>query len=630
MTPDVIAAIAKKEQTPFHRAMLHHGMSLMRLSRSEMSKYYSDWDIHNDVYKGVRYPDDEDVKNAKRNKPVKMVVPNTFAQVMTFSSFLFLLFNQNRTFFECVPTGDEDYGEKQKDIETVIQRDVQKNKWNQLLFNVLLNVGRFGPGITNVEWTRDVSNIYVTPEPQVINVGGTQSVIRGGSQWEEYVKYEGNIVTSVDPYRFFPDTRFALADYNRGEFCAAEQEYSVAALRKMEVAGEVAGVDNIENFGPNWESMRGGVTRTQMPQDKSTGFIIGPSQSEGTRLVTKMQVWIVPSHFTIEGEKKLGPEEFPVLYHLWYANDNRVIKCEPCYWWHNEFSWNVGQFTPDMHQTVNMGLADLIYALQDVITWHINARITDVRRNMRGRLIIDPSGVTDSVDGEGDIYLRKGMGKAGIDRFVKQLNTVDVTQGHLQDADILGKIMEVVTGVNGNAMGQYNSGRRSAQESRTVTAGASGRMKMHGHLLWDDMLAPTGRKMLSNSRQSLAFDTFQRACGANATPERYAAFRGTPQEIVAGDDYFTFDSTLSSEKGFIAQSLQELLTAIIANPIAAQQLNLNPQLILEEMQYLRGAGSMKRFAFSNTAPLAVQPPITSITPAVAKLQAQAARGGTAA
>ena len=48
---------------------------------------------------------------------------------------------------------------------------------------------------------------------------------------------------------------------------------------------------------------------------------------------------------------------------------------------------DLAQFTPDMQQTVALGLADLIYRLQDVITWLINSRVTDVRRNLRGRNI---------------------------------------------------------------------------------------------------------------------------------------------------------------------------------------------------------------------------------------------------
>jgi hypothetical protein len=72
------------------------------------------------------------------------------------------------------------------------------------------------------------------------------------------------------------------------------------------------------------------------------------------------------------GKKRV--RRISVLYHIWYANDNRVIRVEPAYW-HNEFGFTLAQFTPDMNQTVAMGLADLVYRLQDVITWLINARV---------------------------------------------------------------------------------------------------------------------------------------------------------------------------------------------------------------------------------------------------------------
>lgn len=612
MTQDLVDALSQKEVKPFHNELLTHGMSLIKLSRSQMSSNYYEWDIQNDVFRGNRYLDSDDLTQTRRGKPTKMVVPNTFAQVMTFASFLFLMFNQNRTFFELVPSGEEDYGQKEQDIERILERDLRHNQWNKLLFQHLLDVGRFGPAIMETGWTKKVTRAYVEGQPMVVNYNNVQVDMHPGSEWREFVKYEGNLVRCVSPYRFFPDTRFPLTDFQRGEFCAAEEEYSMSLLRELQVAGEVAGVDHIQPLPTNWNTLRGGQTRTVMAFDKgSMGNVTGPktSQSEGVVIVTKMQVRIVPSKFEIEPNKKLGPEEFPILYHLWYANDNRVIRAEPCGWWHDEFAWSVSQFTPDMHQTVSLGLADLIYRLQDVISWHINARITDVRRNMRGRLVVDPMGVdTASLDSDGDIYLRAGAGKSGVDRWVKQLQMTDVSSGHMVDAEILGKIMEVVTGVNGNAMGQYNSGRRSAQESRTVTAGAAGRMKMHGQLIWDTCLAPVGRQMMSNSRQALSLESFQKAISKNSDDARFQQFKGTPEEVITGDDYFTFDSTLASEKGFIAQSLQELLVAIIANPIAAQQLDLDPRSMMNEIQELRGAGPMSRFSLSKAA-AGGQPPL---------------------
>src|ERR1043165_4345412 len=380
MTEHLTQELSKEQVGPFHDQLLKHGMALVKMSRSKMADNYNQWDIQDDVFRGNRYLDSDDIKQSRRGKPTKMVVPNTFAQVMTFTSFLFLMFNQNRTFFELMPSGDEDYGTKEQDIERILERDLRRNQWNKLLFQHLLDVARFGPAILETGWTRKVTRAYVQSEPMVINYNNVQVDMHPGSDWQEFVKYEGNLVRCVSPYRFFPDMRFPLTDFQRGEFCAAEEEYSKGLLRELEQAGEVAGVDFIKALPTNWAKDRGGETRTVMSFNQSAQNIApGPSssQSEGTVIVTKMQIRIVPSQFEVSPGKKLGPEEFPVLYHLWYANDNRVIRPEPCGWWHDEFAWSISQFTPDMHQTVSLGLADLIYRLQDVISWHINSRITD-------------------------------------------------------------------------------------------------------------------------------------------------------------------------------------------------------------------------------------------------------------
>jgi hypothetical protein len=610
MTPDVIAQLNKEDdKSPLHKALLEHGLQLVKMSRGKMSESYGTWDMHDQVFRGLRYFDRDDIEQSRQGKPVKMVVPNTFAQVMTFDSFLFLMFNQNRTFFELVPTGDEDYGDKEKDMELLLQRDLRKNQWNATLFQHLLDVGRFGVGVNECYWTKEMTHAYLQPEPKVVTYNTVESTIRSGSAWQEFVKYEGNLVRPISPYRWYPDTRFPLTEFQRGEFCACEEEFSITSLRALEDAGEVAGIDHIKELNPNFTKLRGGESRFSfdvVTETKRTtgGSMYKPGQSEGTVIVTKLQVRLTPSKFKLENDKKLGPEEFPIMYHLWYANDNRVIRCEPAYWWHDQFGYSLSQFTPDMQHTVNTGLAELIYRLQDVISWHINSRITDVRRNMRGRLIVDPGGIeTSSLDGDGDVYLRSNVSKAGVDRFVKQLDMRDTTQGHMQDADILGKVMQTVTGVNDNIMGQYNTGRRSAQEARTVLSGAAGRMKLHGYMIWESGIAPMGKMMLSNLRQSLSFESFARAIGGRPEEQqaRFAAFQGLPEEVICGDDYFIFDSTLQSEKGFMAQSLQDLLSVILqSDPVAAAKLaqGIDPTKIVDEIQYLRGAGNVKRFRYS--------------------------------
>ena len=100
MTPEVTKELSDEsgELSDFHKALLDHVKKLVRMSRSTMSKSYEDWDNQMQIYKGERQPDKDDREQSKRDKPVKMVVPTTFAQVMTFTSFLFMLYTQNRTF----------------------------------------------------------------------------------------------------------------------------------------------------------------------------------------------------------------------------------------------------------------------------------------------------------------------------------------------------------------------------------------------------------------------------------------------------------------------------------------------------------------------------------------------------
>ena len=192
-----------------------------------------------------------------------------------------------------------------------------------------------------------MTRIYVPEEPVVATIAGVSTEVRAGSEWREYLKYEGNLVRAVSPYRWFPDTRYPIVDFQRGEFCACEEEYSKTLLKDLEEAGEVAGVDFIQPLPRNFDKSRGGPTRmgsdlippVRGGQDGGGGRNGPPAtKASGVVLVTKVQVWIVPSKFSSGVRRSWDPRSSGPLSH-WYANDNRVIRVEPVYWWHNEFGW---------------------------------------------------------------------------------------------------------------------------------------------------------------------------------------------------------------------------------------------------------------------------------------------------
>lgn len=612
MKDNILEELKKKEVSPLVEKILTEGRRLVKMSRSKMASRYRDWDLQDQVYRGERSPDLEDLKQEYAGKPEKMIVPHTYAQVMTFVSFLFLMYNQNQRFYELVATGAEDYGEKKEDCELLLERDLRTNEWNTKLFQHLLDIARFGTGILETTWREDSVRAFVTPiaPPQDFNGMPVEAAPQPG-QWQEFLKFQGNGIRNVSPYRFFPDTRHPLVDFQKGEFVAGEEEFSIGALRDLEARGEIAGVDFIEKLARNWDKDRGGSTRSDLAMDVNAVKGFDSRKDSSVVIVTKLQWWIVPNKFKIgNGEKDvLGPEDHRILYHVWYANDNRVIKFEEARNWHNEFSFTVAQFTPDIHHTIPMGLADLIYRLQDVISWLINSHITSVRRVIANRLVVNPANIdTKTLDGEGDIYMKKGV-NLPLDRAVFQLRVQDVTGSHMADQDLLSKVMQVVTGVSDSMQGQYSQGRRDATQSRQVLAGAASRMKMHGGLIWESSLGRQARHMLTNHRQNLDIEQFAFALGLNLKDpaqkpiidERFAKFKADPETVICSGDYFIFDSTQASEKGFMAQSLQDLLTAIMSsNPAAAMQVMsaINPAKVMEEIFLLRGVGTPERFAYS--------------------------------
>ncbi len=388
-------------------------------------------------------------------------------------------------------------------------------------------------------------------------------------------------------------------------------------LYDMQSVGEVAGIDRIEGLPDSWRDRRGGTTFTVT--DFNIRQNIGSGQNKsGKVLVTRGRMKLVPKKFIVEGNKPLGPEEFPVLYHVWYANDNRLIRLEPAEDWHNTFGITMSQFTPDMHDTLcGMSLAGLICRLQDTISWFINSHVREVNRAIANRKIINVDAVDmKSVDGESDIFLKKGFGRRDVREAIGQMNMSDTTGGHMGDAQMLSAIMQIITGVNDQMQGQYSSGRRDATQSRMVAAGAAGRMKLHGHLIWESGLAPLGEMMLTSNRQSLSEDYFSQIVGQAEllqNPGAYSEFIGTPEEVICGDSYFMFDSTNQSEKGFAAQSLQELLSTILqVNPAAAAQflMRIDPAKIFDEIQYLRNGSTLSQFAYAPE----MQPSMPSLQP----------------
>ena len=572
---------------------------LVKRSRDVMCKHYAKWDNADMVFRGIRTRDGEDLKAKERSEPEKMVVPISYSQIQTFVAFCYSLFTQREKMFELV--GFEADDDKPAKVgEALLSRDLRHNKFEALLQQFLLDIARFGLGVFKVCWTTDTQRVKetVTTEPfSMLGIKLTNG--REITREIDKVKYQGNKIIHISPYRFFPDPRLPLIRFQEGEFCASEDLYSISQLKQWENDGKIAGVKHIPTFDRaeyekiggyrfDYESETYGATASG-----ATG--VGTGQIKKVVLLTEVQRTIVPADYEVDG-KPLGKETRPIKYNVWMANYRRIVKCEPLGYVHDDFTYCCAPFIFDDNIYLPDSLADSISVLQDVITWFINSRITNVRKVIQDKILVHTKYVEmEDLENRNPIIRAKASAPADLSRIMMQLQLQDVTTNHIADAKYLHEIVQIVTGINDSLLGQFQSGHRPAAEHRNTSAGSASRLKTIAAVIYWVALEPLARQMISNLRDGLEDETFVRLVGLKDAVESQAFVSVTKEDLVGNYDFEVFDGTLPSERFYTAQALEEILGGLLKNPEATIMFGLDPRKILYEVMELRGIRNPERF-----------------------------------
>ena len=603
MLPEVYEVLAQTTHNAQIAGLLQRCKDYLKLSRVEMVRHYPDWDRHDQVYRGEREADVEDVKARERKEPMKMIVPLTYQQVQTFVSFCYGVFNQRDYFYEM--SGSQGSNEDAAKIGmALLERDLNYNRFkSEKLTQFLTDIGRYGIGVLKESWVHEkLPVVSQVPDPKFVPNPAMPAVVPPMiTQVTDATKFLGNKVIPVNPYRFFPDPRLPITRWREGEFCGDEIEYGRGDLEILEQSKECAGVQFIPAF--RQEDLDGRrliwIGKDPMLMYNNVPRFV---------LVSELQIRMNPAKFEYAPGKFLNPAiDREVKCLVWMANDSRIIRLEEMGNAHDEFGYNVAQFANDQIRFINFGLAEILGPLQDTITWFINARITSVRKVISNRLVVDPSGieVKDLQDRNPIIRLKKTMAGSGVDRYVQQLKVQDVTQSHLNDCTFLTKYGQEATGITDTLLGQFAGGRRSAAEARNVAPAAAGRLLLTAHGIWDSALLPLGQKLISNLRQGLDVPTMVKVIGGHRLATVPGVMSGataflnvTKADLIGNYDFLVFDGTLPSERNALAMTLQELLVAMAKDPKLVLVFKKDPTLILNEILDLRGVRNAERFDLS--------------------------------
>lgn len=622
MTPDIAKIVGLKTQPRQLIDLSQRLKDLVKLSRDEMSKYYDQWDYFDQVYRGERKVDKQDLKARARGEPEKLIIPLTYSQVETFTSFGYSTFNQRDTFYDLIASGVEDEAPAKIGV-ALLEQNLQYSRYKATKLNQhLTDIAKYGIGITKEAWVNDmVPSVEEAPDEEAAAEVRPDLPAPIAPKMRRQVKmvqkFMGNKITNISPYRYFPDVRLPLTRWNEGEFCADELEESRATMEEKVKQGLVAGLEFVAELPTEAFTNRRLSFFTKDQAANPTAQITDRRYF----LLTEIQIKLNPAKTEIDDGVFLDPDiDTEMVYIVWILNDDRIVRLSEAGYNHEEFGYNVAQFFDDQNRFMNLSLCEILSALQDTATWFLNSRITAVRKTIFNQLVADPAGVEieDIIKRSPVIRLKQGRAGSGVDTWIKQLQVVDTTQGHLQDVSALSGFAKEASGINENLLGQFSPGRRSAKEAANVANYAASRLMKIMACIWESSQAPMGRKMLSNLRQGLTMPTLVRVYGQQNTQENiqaavqfapdlasgmqqaqpaplYQMKEVTKENLIGNYDFSFFNGTLPSQRAAMANVLLEYLQTAMKDPRVTLVSNLDPQLILLEAFELLGIRNVQRF-----------------------------------
>jgi hypothetical protein len=577
-----------------------------------MCKYHDSWDNYDWIYRGYRISDKNDRDARSVGEPAKILVPVTYAQTQTAISFILSTFMQREHFFELRGMGPED-DKLVFALESDLTYQLNRTGWPIKFYQFLLDAFKLGFGVVKCDWTEDYAKMRTLNRVPVSNVFTKLAGLLGTKASEEDIRYtmvesidevlqyQGSRIRSVSPYCFYPDPNLPISQFQEGAFAAHEEEKTLSELQQGE--GEIYfGTDKIDTKIPRdvfeFRSRRAGKTFGDISVEK---YVVGKRDKEQdgvifTEVVFSMSERQVKEKFGVN----LGSSSKAQKWMVVLVNDSKVVAFQPLGYLHDQFPYSLIEYSPDSTSFYNPGLSETIYELQGLITFFLNSHVLNVKKIVQNRLIYNPQylEVEDLIKGATHIRTRNTP-TGDLDRVVKQLQVSDVTARHVDDLTTLMSILQVVTGINDNALGQYSTGRRSATEARNVNAGAAARLRMHAVLAWFQGVEPLGRMMLANTRQGRSKEVYEAIVGTRALEAPFEqVILADANKLAGGYDFLPYDATLPSDRQQQANMLMELFSVLISNPQSIAMLQKDPSKLLNYIAELFGIKNLHDFSLN--------------------------------
>lgn len=631
---------ALRPQSPLHAFVLDYLLKRLKWSEEKMAPMYPRFranELRLQAY--VTLPKYEqilkDMQTSGRVKaPDEVVVPYAWATMQTIITYLLHTFGGRKPIFQVGAYRGEQV-RRAKNMETLLQYNADYQRYIYHLYNYFSNGEAYGVAIQRNMWSRveRVKTITRPASPQLAQIMSLQGMNAAPIRTQQRsVCFEGNAVSVISPFMFFPDPRVPMVEVaEKGEFVFWRDFQGRHILLRAQAEGQLQWVDAVRSgANPSWlggHSTGGGdstVGLRALGEPLTSGGTQGSSTAAPNIQVDQGTVEIIPA------ELGLSPSRVPEKWLFTILNQSQIVQAEPVNLNHGEHPVSVAEPNAFGHSFGQLSTVDLLASTQDTMSWLINSHMYNVRASLNNIFVVDPNRVEmdDFLNPlPGGLIRLKSTPWAPADAraAVHQQEVTDITRSHLQDYQLMQRMGNDLTGASDNLRGNQDSGgRKTATEVRTSFEAGGSRLASRAMLYSAMGLSRGAAQWASNYQQFMTSDFEARVLGSNGVENSVII---TPEGI-EGDYFFPIhDGTLPLDRVAQLEVWKEIWGMVTQDPSGQMQQTYDGQAIFRFMAQLGGAQNIDQFKLAgpqgieqqaqagNLVPLSELPNVTGAGPA---------------
>ena len=554
----------------------------------------------------MRTTDADALRKNKREagKPqfTTLEIPMSYAILMAWHTYLSSVFLSRSPIIQLAGR----HGESEMQIQAMeAVMDYQTQTGGHLVpyYIWLMDAGKYGAGVVGSYWDEESIQISEIVEEPVTYLGfPIPGKFRKVKKTKRVKGYSGNKIFNVRPQDFFFDSRVSLANFQDGEFCGRNADLGWNNVIRREASGQYYNIPELRRHknksGKSARNVQGyrdtGSEQLELPDAVTGDNIILTDELKSPEFVSlvEMHVELIPKDWG------LGESTYPEKWVFTLAEDEVIIESQPYDALHGKFPYAAIEYEIEGYGLQKRGLLEIIQPLQDAMSWLMNTHFYNVRNVLNGQFIADPTRITikdfKSAEGGRIIRLKPAAYGQDIRTMFQQIQTVDVTQGHLRDSQVLSELIQRVSGVTDNIMGAVNpGGRKSATEIRSSNAAGANRLKTQAEYFSAMGWAPLSQQLIQNTQQRYDGEMKFKIAGdlADNAGERF--MNVDPNMITGFYDFVPVDGTLPVDRLAQVTMWTQLLGQMRQFPQILEEYDMGG--IFSWVAQLGGLKNIKRF-----------------------------------